>query len=109
MDDFDTASWTSPQTHDGTDDDDGSEISRPTSTLPPPQATFSHPEEPQAGPNADAIDLAGVGQGRLETNVSDPMTENEGTKDAFVSYLVTSDVGIALGSISRWPQKGRLG
>lgn len=47
----------------------------------------------QAGPNADNIDLAGVGRGRLETIVSSPVTESEGTKDAYVSYLVTTDVG----------------
>ena len=75
-------------THDGTDDD-GSEFSGPTSSEPP---VFARPEEPQAGPNADAIDLAGVGQGQLVTAVSDPMTENDGTKDAFVSYLVTTEV-----------------
>ena len=89
MDDFDAVSWRSPpRTHDGTDDD-GSEFSGPTLNEPP---VFAHPEEPQAGPNADAIDIAGVGQGRLVTMVSDPMTENDGTKDAFVSYLVTTEV-----------------
>ncbi|KAI5844257.1 hypothetical protein BZA05DRAFT_358640 [Tricharina praecox] len=44
----------------------------------------------QAGPNADALDLAGVGRGVLETFVSDPQTEGEGTKDAYVSYRVTT-------------------
>lgn len=89
MDDFDAISWRSPSaTHDGTDDD-GSEISVNAANAPP---IFSHPEEPQAGPNADSIDLAGVGQGRLVTTVSDPTTENDGTKDAFVSYLVTTEV-----------------
>lgn len=46
----------------------------------------------QAGPNADALDLAGVGRGVLETTVTDPQTESEGTKDAYVSYLVTTEV-----------------
>jgi sorting nexin-4 len=46
----------------------------------------------QAGPNADAIDLAGAGRGALETTVSDPQTEGEGTKDAYVSYLVRTEV-----------------
>jgi hypothetical protein len=31
-------------------------------------------------------------QGKLETTVTDPTTEGEGTKDAFVSYLVATDV-----------------
>ncbi|KAA8575316.1 hypothetical protein EYC84_004490 [Monilinia fructicola] len=44
----------------------------------------------QAGSNADAIDLAGVGEGVLECLVGSPIKENDGTKDAFVSYLVTT-------------------
>lgn len=47
---------------------------------------------PQAGRNADALDLAGMGEGRLDCSVSSPQKENEGTKDVFVSYLVTSHV-----------------
>ncbi len=50
------------------------------------------PTSPQAGRNADALDLAGVGEGRLDCTVSSPQKENEGTKDAFVSYLVTTHV-----------------
>ncbi|KAI9875839.1 MAG: intercellular trafficking and secretion [Pleopsidium flavum] len=44
----------------------------------------------QAGHNADAVDLAGVGDGRLECTVDTPQKENDGTKDAYVSYLVTT-------------------
>ncbi|KAI9835172.1 MAG: intercellular trafficking and secretion [Sarea resinae] len=48
-------------------------------------------EDPQAGPNADAVDLAGIGvDGRLDCTVDTPQKENDGTKDAFVSYLVTT-------------------
>jgi hypothetical protein len=47
---------------------------------------------PQAGYNADALDLAGVGDGRLECTVDSPLKENDGSKDAFVSYLVTTHV-----------------
>lgn len=95
MDDFDSVSWRSPpHRHDGSEDTDDS---RPPSTsgrdgTDPNGLQFHHAEEPQAGPNADAIDLAGVGQGRLETKVTDPVTENDGTKDAFVSYFVTTNV-----------------
>ncbi|KAI9698196.1 MAG: intercellular trafficking and secretion [Candelina mexicana] len=46
--------------------------------------------DPQAGHHADAIDLAGVGDGRLDCTVDTPQKENDGTKDAFVSYLVTT-------------------
>lgn len=69
-----------------TDDDYGSSAPREE------HGPFHHTNEAQAGAAADDIDLAGVGQSRLETTVSDPMTENDGTKDAYVSYLVTTDV-----------------
>lgn len=46
----------------------------------------------QVGRNADRVDLAGVGDGRLECTVNTPLKENEGTKDAYVSYLVTTHV-----------------
>ncbi|KAK3068730.1 intercellular trafficking and secretion, partial [Teratosphaeriaceae sp. CCFEE 6253] len=46
----------------------------------------------QAGPNADAQDLAGPGlHGRLQCQVSKPQKEGEGTQNAYVSYLVTTD------------------
>lgn len=48
--------------------------------------------DPQAGRHADAVDLAGVGDGRLDCTVDTPQKENDGTKDAFVSYLVTTHV-----------------
>ncbi|KAJ5037539.1 uncharacterized protein L3040_007711 [Drepanopeziza brunnea f. sp. 'multigermtubi'] len=43
------------------------------------------------GRNADAMDLAGVGDGILECLVTQPIKENDGSKDAFVSYLVTTN------------------
>lgn len=46
----------------------------------------------QAGRNADRVDLAGVGEGKLECTVNTPLKENDGTKDAYVSYLVTTHV-----------------
>lgn len=46
----------------------------------------------QLGHNADAMDLAGVGEGVLECTVTMPIKENDGTKDAYVSYLVTTNV-----------------
>jgi sorting nexin-4 len=47
-------------------------------------------ETPQAGPLADALDLAGIGDGVLECRVDSPIKENDGTKDAYISYLVTT-------------------
>lgn len=49
--------------------------------------------EPQAGDQADNVDLAGIGRdGVLEVTVDAPLKENDGTKDAYVSYLVTTHV-----------------
>ena len=51
--------------------------------------------EPQAGEDADQVDLAGIGRdGSLEVTVDTPLKENDGTKDAYVSYLVTTNVSI---------------
>lgn len=36
---------------------------------------------------------AGILEGVLECSVDTPMKENDGTKDAYVSYLVTTHVG----------------
>src|SRR5438045_854851 len=41
---------------------------------------------------AEAMDLACIGDGRLDCTVSSPQKENDGTKDAFVSYLVSTQV-----------------
>lgn len=50
---------------------------------------------PQAGEGAEAVDLAGIGEhGRLDCTVSSPLKEHDGTKDAYVSYLVTTDVNL---------------
>jgi sorting nexin-4 len=53
--------------------------------------------EPQAGEQADQVDLAGIGRdGILDVTVDTPLKENDGTKDAYVSYLVTTNVGCPL-------------
>lgn len=92
-DDFDSVSWRN---------DPSSDLSRPTTSgtdaedAQPPDRDFhgkrrmSVAEEPQAGPLADAVDLAGIGDGVLECSVDSPLKENDGTKDAYISYLVTT-------------------
>lgn len=95
-DDFDNVSWK----HDA-----DSDASRPTTSGEDAeeQHTNDHDtngkrrmssahEEPQAGPLADPIDLAGIGDGVLECSVDSPMKENDGTKDAYISYLVKTHV-----------------
>jgi hypothetical protein len=39
------------------------------------------------------LDLAGVGEAKLECTVTNPLKENDGSKDAYMSYLVTTTVG----------------
>lgn len=47
----------------------------------------------QAGRNADATDTAGPGEhGMLQCTVTKPQKEGEGTQNAYISYLVTTDV-----------------
>lgn len=95
-DDFDSVSW-----RHGPDSD----ISRPTTsgtdTAESPETRrdpngkrrmSSASEISQAGPHADALDLAGIGDGILECRVDTPIKENDGTKDAYISYLVTTHV-----------------
>lgn len=46
----------------------------------------------QIGRGGDALDLAGVEDGVLQCQVDCPQKENDGTKDVFVSYQVTTHV-----------------
>lgn len=55
----------------------------------------------QAGHNADAQDLAGPGaHGSLECKVDKPQKEGEGTQNPYISYLVTTDVSVAMHTAS---------
>ena len=64
-----------------------------TSTSQSNRRPSSNTDEPQAGDNADALDLAGIGiTGTLDCTVDSPMKENDGTKDAYVSYKITTHV-----------------
>lgn len=94
-DDFDNVSWqNNPEAHGavasiasprGVSDDEG-----------PGDTNGKRNTVGQLGPNADALDLAGVGEGVLECTVTTPIKENDGTKDAYVSYLVTTNVRSSL-------------
>jgi sorting nexin-4 len=46
----------------------------------------------ETAPTTQAMDLAGLDGGTLECTVTQPIKENDGTKDAYVSYLVTTKV-----------------
>lgn len=95
-DDFDSVSWRNDPQSDvsrpttaGTDADDSGRSERDVNG----KRRMSAAQEPQAGPLADAVDLAGIGDGVLECTVGSPLKENDGTKDAYISYLVTTHVG----------------
>ena len=92
--DFDSVSW---------QNEPESDISRPnTADTPTSENRYGSSASgkrkassgsAQAGHNADQVDLAGIGDGRLDTRVDTPLKENDGTKDAYISYLVTTEVG----------------
>ncbi|KAI9848473.1 MAG: intercellular trafficking and secretion [Thelocarpon superellum] len=88
--DFDNITWGNNGVNDAsrpsTADASGDDEARPQN----PGKQRLRAASPQAGANADALDLAGVGMGRLDCAVDSPQKENDGTKDAFVSYLVTT-------------------
>lgn len=99
--DFDSVSWRN--------DPDG-DTPRPTTggSSQPEETTYgakssgkrkANHSSSQAGADADAVDLAGIGDGRLDCTVDTPLKENDGTKDAYVSYLVTTTVRSAMSNI----------
>ena len=107
-DDFDSVSWR----HDADSDN-----SRPTTSgtdAEGPQGfgdydtngkrRMSSASQEEAHPGVvgvgDGADLAGAGEGTLECEVGSPLKENDGTKDAYVSYLITTHVGGFLSSFS---------
>lgn len=49
---------------------------------------------PPPRPLADSVDLGGIGSGFLECDVGSPLKENDGTKDSYVSYEITTHVGL---------------
>ena len=95
-DDFDNVSWRNDLESDasrpitsGTDVEEPHRYEQDTNGK---RRMSSAHEEPQAGPLADAVDVAGIGDGVLECRVDSPLKENDGTKDAYISYLVTTNV-----------------
>lgn len=89
QDNFSNISWHSEQNHPGASSHphagplDGQD----------PDSPDVKPQQPEgaAPTNIQPLD-AGMGGEVLECTVSDPLTENAGTKDAYVSYLITTHV-----------------
>ncbi|KAL9047041.1 MAG: hypothetical protein Q9214_000282 [Letrouitia sp. 1 TL-2023] len=86
--DFDSVSWRN----------EDSDNSRPPTAGPSQSTPRSNGKRkpttpvPQLGQNPDPVDIAGIGDGRLDCTVTSPLKEHDGTKDAYVSYLVTTHV-----------------
>lgn len=65
-----------------------------------PNGTFGGIQSGQGQPSethnqrtmGDDIDNAGIGDGQLECEVGHPLKENDGTKDSYVSYQITTKV-----------------
>lgn len=89
---FDSVQWERDQTPTSPEGPSFEESSLPRGSVSGRRtSTASSSDPPQAGENADAIDLAGIGpDGTLDCTVDSPMKENDGTKDAYVSYKVTT-------------------
>ncbi|KAL7268697.1 translation initiation factor eIF4A [Rhizina undulata] len=91
MDNFDSVPWREELEDDMEDYD----ASRPTTagyssmedSAPPRTGGSGLHDDPPEGEDVEEGSMEGI----LETEVSLPQTENDGTKDAFVSYLVTTD------------------
>lgn len=47
-----------------------------------------------AGKPGEGIDYLSLGTEKLECTVGSPLKENDGSKDAFISYLITTHVRI---------------
>ena len=96
--DFDSVSW---------QNEPDSDISRPNTAQADhgpsiPGKRKAKSGSAQAGQAADEVDLAGIGMnGRLDCTVNAPLKENDGTKDAYVSYLVTTHVCLGFESAAR--------
>lgn len=104
QDNFSNISWHSDQNHPGASSHpragplDGQDSDSPD----------VKPQQPEGVNPADIQPLEDTGMGGeiLECTVSEPLTENAGTKDAYVSYLITTNVRSAPRStISIFPSK----
>lgn len=92
--DFDNVSWRNEPSNDDSRPQTSSSVQSPSNQHSGSRSRrrTSH-GQPQAGQDADAVDLAGIGEyGRLDCTVGSPLKENDGTKDAYISYSVTTQV-----------------
>ncbi|KAL8714897.1 MAG: hypothetical protein Q9220_001410 [cf. Caloplaca sp. 1 TL-2023] len=95
--DFDSVSWRNEEGDGSRPDTAGPSDDMERNSTPRSNGKRkAAPSVPQAGEGADAVDLAGIGeQGRMDCTVSSPLKEHDGTKDAYVSYQVTTNSDFA--------------
>lgn len=87
QDNFSNISWHSDQNHPG-----GTSHPGPLDGQDPDSPDVK-PSQPEGTNPVDNQSLdPGAGSEVLECTVSEPLTENAGTKDAYVSYLITTNV-----------------
>jgi sorting nexin-4 len=86
QDNFSNVSWSEH----GRPDHSSADGSMPPPTTAPSSVPSSMPSSMPAPADADARDAAGLGAEKLHCTVGTPLKENDGSKDAFVSYLITT-------------------
>lgn len=100
--DFDSVSWQNESDGDGlhnaAEDRDTRDQNHGMSS---PGRRKSASDSGQAEQDADDVDLAGIGNGTLDCKVNSPLKENDGTKDAYVSYLVITEVRMQTSNMPR--------
>lgn len=102
-DDFANVSWQSDSPSKGKDTD--TSVPRPEAERVSSAGSMNGKSRVSGGvlgQNADVMDLAGVGDATLECIVNTPIKENDGSKDAYVSYLVTTHVSPSLRGQQSW-------
>lgn len=100
-DDFSNVSW-----HSDRDALGAGGFGDSSSSLPAPEAEPPTAEEQHHGEELVHEDPGLTGD-ILECTVSEPHKESDGTKDAFVSYLITTNVGSSMAVIAFPDRKGR--
>ena len=93
QDNFSNVSWHSESVGAG---DEGPSSSSIQTGFDTPERNGDEDEDAAAAAAAAAeqLDPAGLGSEVLECTVSQPLKENEGSKDVFVSYLISTYVCI---------------
>ena len=94
--DFDSVSWKDEHDDDGIQGLAGESSTATHDINGKRRASFGgdpHAADDEHDHDHEHADSAGFEDGVLECTVGTPLKENDGTKDAYISYLVTTHVG----------------